>query len=59
MNSNAKTDKNESKVKKGEELITVLKEILADNSNIMARLDTIDEKLNRALPPSMGRFTRL
>ena len=55
---NTKNSKNENKVKKGEELLAVLTEILNDNAKIIERLDAIDEKLTRALPPSPGRFTR-
>ena len=43
---NTKNPKNENKVKKG------------DNAKIIERLDAMDEKLTRALPPSPGRFTR-
>lgn len=63
---NAKNTKNESKVKKGEELLAVLTEILNDNANVLKRQDAIEQKLDdiekklvRALPPSPGRFTRL
>lgn len=51
-----KTDGN---IRRGEELLAVLTEILNDNSKVLERLDAIDEKLNRALPPSPGRFTRM
>lgn len=56
---NTKNPKNENNVKKGEELLAVLTEILSDNSKVLERLDAIEEKLTRALPPSPGRFTRL
>jgi hypothetical protein len=69
MNNAKNNDKNESKVKKGEELLAVLKEILADNARIIDRLgaieekigliESVDDKLKRVLPPSPGRFTRV
>ena len=46
-------------IRRGEELLAVLTEILNDYSKVLERLDAIDEKLNRALPPSPGRFTRM
>lgn len=49
---------NEKQVKKGEELLAVLTEILKDNSKVLERLDAIEDKLTRALPPNPGRFTR-
>lgn len=55
---NTKQPKNEKQVKKGEELLAVLTEILKDNSKVLERLDEIEDKLTRALPPSAGRFTR-
>lgn len=55
----AAKNKKESKVKKGEELLAVLTEILNDNAKVLERLDSIEAKLVRALPPSPGRFTRL
>lgn len=55
---NTKNQKNDGKVKKGEELLAVLTEILNDNAKVLERLDSIEEKLVRALPPSVGRFTR-
>lgn len=55
---NTRQPKNEKQVKKGEELLAVLTEILKDNSKVLERLDAIEEKLTRALPPSAGRFTR-
>lgn len=63
----AKKDNNATaKVKKGEELLAVLKELLADGAKILEsvsaldeRLDSLEEKLNRALPPNPGRFTRI
>ena len=55
---NTRQPKNEKQVKKGEELLAVLTEILKDNSKVLERLDTIEDKLTRALPPSAGRFTR-
>lgn len=56
---NTKNPKNESKVKKGEELLAVLTEILHDNSKILQRLDDLEEMVQHALPPSPGRFTRM
>lgn len=49
---------NKNKVKKGEELLAVLTEILNDNSKVLERLANIEEMLTRALPPNPGRFTR-
>lgn len=54
-----------NKVKKGEELIAVLKEGLADHSKIIEnqeaiiqKLDSLGDMVRRALPPSPGKFTR-
>ena len=55
---NTRQPKNEKQVKKGEELLAVLTEILQDHSKVLERLDVIEDKLTRALPPSAGRFTR-
>ena len=55
---NTRQPKNEKPVKKGEELLAVLTEILKDNSKVLERLDAIEDKITRALPPSAGRFTR-
>lgn len=55
---NTRQPKNEKQVKKGEELLAVLTEIFKDNSKVLERLDAIEDKLTRALPPSAGRFTR-
>lgn len=55
---NTRQPKNEKQVKKGEELLAVLTEILKDNSKVLERLDNIEDKLTRALPPNPGRFTR-
>jgi hypothetical protein len=51
--------KKESKVKKGEELLAVLTEILNDNAKMLELLESLKAMLVRALPPSPGRFTRL
>ncbi|MBO7060263.1 MAG: hypothetical protein J6W54_04100 [Fibrobacter sp.] len=63
---NAKNDKKDNKVKKGEELLAVLKEGLSDHAKILEnqaeiskKLDDMAEMLRRALPPSPGRFTRI
>lgn len=63
---NAKNDKNDNKVKKGEELLAVLKEGLSDHAKILEnqaeifkKLDYMAEMLRRALPPSPGHFTRI
>ena len=63
---NTKNPKNEKQVKKGEELLAVLKEGLSDHAKIMEnqaeifkKLDDMAEMLRRALPPSPGRFTRI
>ena len=60
-----KSTEKDNKVKKGEELIAVLKEGLADHSKIIENQETIIQKLDslgdmvrRALPPSPGKFTR-
>ena len=52
-------------VKKGEELIAVLKEILADNSKIIETQEAIKQELasqreilKAAIPPSPGKYTR-
>ena len=55
---NKNNTKNDSKVKKGEELLAVLTEILKDNSKVLERLANIEDMLTRALPPNPGRFTR-
>lgn len=55
----AAKNKKESKVKKGEELLAVLTEILNDNAKMLELLESLKAMLVRALPPSPGRFTRL
>ena len=56
---------NDPNVKKGEELIAVLKEVLEDNAKIlenqdviMQKLDSLSDMTRAALPPHPGRFTR-
>lgn len=63
---------NDPKVKKGEELIAVLKEVLEDDAKIlenqdlimqkqdliMQKLDCLSDMTRAALPPHPGRFTR-
>lgn len=63
---NSKKTKKENKVKRGEELLAVLKEILSDDAKILEAVGTLNEKfghleemVRKALPPNPGRFTRL
>lgn len=64
-NAKNKTPKNEAKVKRGEELLVVLKEILADGSKVLdavgkieQRLDAIESKVGKPAGPFPGKWPR-
>lgn len=65
MENAKKTPKNETKVKRGEELLVVLKEILADGSKILEavdkigqRLDSLESKVGKPAGPFPGKWPR-